>query len=279
MEFWQLNFGTEGAVVSSTSAIAGRNVFVNTANRQAWVSSKKLVPVNPHHTYEVKGSFRRPDTVGSAGGIYMAVLLYDDTKTNIGGDGAWWFYPVAGVSLTNTNWHTYSARFGANTPRPLPVAARYMSVGAILNYDGTVAGNRNYEVAGLGIRPVSMRPSDMTDDGYMSLGAGTANALYTAYRTFQQGTYLIYYYNCLSAASHDNYIQATAEASSGTILPDSSNRLFSQMALLNQAPFVLKVRSATANVRFKVHNPASSSATITHMSGGCGRFMWRQIGQ
>jgi hypothetical protein len=144
-----------------------------------------LVPVNPHHTYEVKGSFRRPATTGSAGRIFLAVLLYDGAKANIPGDGTWWFYPVKALELTDTDWHTYSARFGAGTQRPLPTAARYMSVGAILNNDNDEPGNRIYEVAGLGIRSVSPQPSETTDDGFMMLEAGTRNALYTNFRTFQ----------------------------------------------------------------------------------------------
>src|SRR5687767_5328342 len=59
MDFWQLSFGSQGSVVLSTSAIAGKKVFTNTHNAQAWVSSKRLAPVHSHDTYEVKGSFRR----------------------------------------------------------------------------------------------------------------------------------------------------------------------------------------------------------------------------
>jgi hypothetical protein len=278
MDYWQLSFGSQGSVISSTSAIAGTHVFTNAANTQAWVSSQRLVPVNAHHTFEVKGSFRRPTTTGSAGGIYLAVLLYDGAKANITGDGTWWFHPVAGASLMDTDWHTYSARFGAGTQRPLPSSARYMSVGAILNYDGAVAGNRNYEVTGLGIRSVSLRPSETADDGVLQLQAGTANALYTAYRTFQQGTYLVFHYSCLSAASQNYYVTAMAEASTGTIVTGFTNRNFNELEDFHQVPFVMKVRSATANVRFKVYNPASTSATITHPAGSCGQFYWTQIG-
>jgi hypothetical protein len=153
-----------------------------------------------------------------------------------------------------------------------------MSVGAVLNYDGAVAGNRNYEVAGLGIRAVSQNPSEMTDEGLLPLQYGTANSLYTPYRTFQQGTYLIHYYNCLSSASQEHYVQATAESNSGTIMAGFFNRNFSQLEAYIQAPFVLKVRSATANVRFKVYNPYSATATLTHPNLSCGQFYWTQIG-
>src|SRR4051812_36538840 len=140
MTFWQLSFGSQGSTTPSSTAIAGTKVFANAVNQQAYVSSLRLVPVNAHHTYEVFGSFRRPGTSGSAGGIYLAVLLFDENKAVIAGDGLWWYYPVSFVQLTDTNWHSYRAAFGAGTEHSVPANARYMSVGAILNYDGTVAG-------------------------------------------------------------------------------------------------------------------------------------------
>ncbi|HYI01451.1 hypothetical protein, partial [Hyalangium sp.] len=151
--------------------------------------------------------------------------------------------------------------------------------GAILNYDGAVAGNRNYEVAGLGIRSVPLHPSETTDDGSLTLPPGTANALYTPYRTFQQGTYLVTYYNCLSGSSQESYVSATAEASTGNIATGFVNRHFSELTYYQQPPFVLKVRSAMASVRFKVYCPESTTATITQPSPSCGTFFWTQIGQ
>lgn len=112
----------------------------------------------------------------------------------------------------------------------------------------------------------------------LELQLGTANALYTAPRTFHQGTYLVSYYNCLSAASQDNHIVATAEASGGHIAAGWTTRLFSQMGLFNQTPFVLKVRSSTAVLRFKVYHGGSSAATITHSNPTCAHFQWTQIG-
>ncbi len=162
MTYWQVDYGV-GAVATSTTALAGTKVFANTVNQAPWIRSTRTVPINPHHTFEVFGSFRRPTVTGSAGGIYLAVLLFDANKATIGGSGTWWYYPVVNASLGDTAWHTYSAVFGSGTSYALPPNARYMSVGAILNYDGAVAGNRNYEVAGLGIRN-AIRPPVITNE-------------------------------------------------------------------------------------------------------------------
>ena len=204
MTSWQLlaGSGSQGSVIppAADAGVAGAQVFANAPTQVAWVSSTRQVPLNAQHTYEVKGSFRRPTTSGSAGGIYLAVLLFDGAGNAITGDGTWWYYPVSFVQLGDQNWHTYSARFGFGTTRGFPVNAKTMSVGAILNYDGSVAGNRNYEVAGLGIKDVVLAPSEnLAADGSDAVVAGSANALYTPVHTLPQGTYLVTFYNCLSA--------------------------------------------------------------------------------
>ncbi len=275
---WQLKVGTQGTVSASTTAIAGGKVFSNAVNQQAWLSAARPVPVNPQRTYEVKGSFRRPATTGSAGGIYLAVLLFDANRVAITGDGPWWFYPFANVALTDQAWHTYSGRFGVGTARPIPDEARYISVGAILNYDGTVAGNRIYEVAGLNVLEVPRLSSETTDDGALGIQAGTANALYTPYRTFGQGTYLVAFYNCLNGASAPYFVQMTAEANAGTLVTQTVNRDYSQMYAYSQVPFVMKVSSPTANVRFKVWNPSDANKTLSHTGALCSSFSWSQIG-
>lgn len=152
-----------GTIATVNDSVAGKNVFQNDANALPWLSSSTLLPVNRHHTYEVRGSFRRANLSGAAGIIFLAVRLFNDAKVELGGDGTWWFYPT-GLSITDDQWHTYSGRFGSGTPRPLPADARYMSVGAILNYDNAVPGNRIYQVTGLGIWPVARSVIYTTDN-------------------------------------------------------------------------------------------------------------------
>jgi len=154
---WAIVSG-QGSNDVSAAPLAGGKVFTNAVNQAPWIGSTTRIPANRHWTYEVRGSFRRQNTNGSAGGIYLAVRMFDDTGADITGDGTWWFYPASNVLLTDTNWHTYSAKFGSGTGRPIPANARFLSVGAILNYDGAVAGNRNYEVSGLQISPSGRPP-------------------------------------------------------------------------------------------------------------------------
>jgi hypothetical protein len=154
----------QGTADVSTAPLAGGKSFTNAVNQAPWVASTARIPANPHWTYEVRGSFRRQNLNGSAGGIYLAVRMFDDTGTDITGDGTWWFYPASNIQLADTNWHTFSAKFGSGTARSLPANARFMSVGAILNYDGAVAGNRNYEVTGLQIAPAGRPPIFATDN-------------------------------------------------------------------------------------------------------------------
>lgn len=172
---WTIVFG-QGSTDVSADPLAGGKVFTNTVNQAPWVSSTTRIPANRHWTYEVRGSFRRQNVNGSAGGIYLAVRLFDEAGADIGGDGTWWFYPASNVQLTDTNWHTYSAKFGSGTSRPLPANARFLSVGAILNYDGAVAGNRNYEVSGLQIAPTGRPPIYAVDTrGACPVGGSVGN--------------------------------------------------------------------------------------------------------
>jgi hypothetical protein len=79
-------------------------------------------------------------------------LLYDGNE-----DGTWYYYPVSSVALTGTAWRDYRYELGAGTERPIPPGARFMAVGAILNYNG---GNRTYQITDLAIRQLPGAPAD-----------------------------------------------------------------------------------------------------------------------
>jgi hypothetical protein len=116
------------------------------------------------------------------------------------------------------------------------------------------------------------------NDGSLELESGTANSRYTDFVTLPQGVYLVWFYNCLSSASQDYYVRAIAQASSGTISSGRTHRYFSQLNSYDLAPFVVKVSSATASVRFRVVNPSNGAATITNGPGTCSSFNYTQIG-
>lgn len=163
LDDWQVVTGS-GTIGTTSAPFAGVNTFTNATNVAPWLGSTRRVPVNPQWTFRVSGSFRRLNLNGSAGAIYLAVRLFTATGADIAGDGTWWFYPVSNVTLTDTNWRTYTAEFGSGTARPFPANAAYMSVGAILNYDGAVAGNRNYEVTALTLTNTNRPPLFITDN-------------------------------------------------------------------------------------------------------------------
>jgi hypothetical protein len=163
LDGWQVTLGS-GSVVTTTSSLAGTKAFANAANQQAWISSTHLVPVNPHWTYKVSGSFRNTTATGSSGNIFLVVRAFDANGNNITGDGDWWYYAVNNLALTDTAWRTYTGTFGAGTAKPLPAQARFVTVGAILNYGGSfIAGNRVYEVQSLNIENTRRPPIWVTD--------------------------------------------------------------------------------------------------------------------
>jgi hypothetical protein len=151
-----------GSVVTVTDGQAGTAVYANDNQKEAWIYSDARVAIRPAQTYRVSGSFRRTETLGNAGRIYLAVVLFDSSGNVIGGDGFWWFYPVSAETLTDTEWRAYSAEFGAGDGPDFPANAATMSVGAILNYNtSTVPGNRNYQVTNLQLKAVDA-PSSST---------------------------------------------------------------------------------------------------------------------
>ncbi|MGC8903451.1 MAG: hypothetical protein ACP5KD_08980, partial [Fervidobacterium sp.] len=83
------------------------------------------------------------------GSFYLAVRLFDKDGNNITGEGTWWYYPAKAV-YPGTNWTYYYGVFGAGTSKPFPNNAVYMTVGAILGYNG----NRVMQVQGITIRRV-----------------------------------------------------------------------------------------------------------------------------
>jgi hypothetical protein len=144
-----------GILAVVDDSVAGKSVFQNNPGALPWLSSTTMLPVNRHHTYEARGSFRRESLSGTTGTIYLAVRLFNDAKAEIAGAGDWWLYPAENVSIADDQWHTYSGRFGSGTAHPIPADGRYMTVGAILNNNGGAPGDRVYQVAGLGIWPVA----------------------------------------------------------------------------------------------------------------------------
>ncbi|MCK5690388.1 hypothetical protein KAI87_14010, partial [Myxococcota bacterium] len=149
---WTITDGS-GSVVDDAASPSGKAV-ANTANEMLWIHNSDPIPVDPTQMYRVEGWFKNTTTTSSAGEIFLAVQLNDATGANIAGDGLWWYYPKARIDLTDDVWHRYKITFGRGTNRGFPAEAATMTVGAVLNYDNSNAGNRELLATGLSVRPV-----------------------------------------------------------------------------------------------------------------------------
>jgi hypothetical protein len=147
LEGWSVVSGS-GTVVEDTSAPSGW-AFANDAGSAAWLFGS-AVDAEPQRTYVVRGRFKNTTGAASAGNVYLVVHLQDATGATIAGDGSYWHYPIANRSV-GTTWTSFEARFGYNTLRSLPAAARTIRVGAALNNDNGGGGNRIIYVTGLSL--------------------------------------------------------------------------------------------------------------------------------
>lgn len=188
------------------------------------------------------------------------------------------------MQVTNSNatadWNISLNPFGGNVGIGIiNPGAKLEIAGQVKITGGTPSVGRILTSDATGLASWDIPASDSTEDGQLSLESGTANALYTPYRTFQKGVYMVWFYSCTITATADYYIAMTAENSNGTISAGSTNRSLSQLTNYHQPAFIVKVRSSTASVRFKIWNPSSVSQTITNSAGSCSSFYFTQIGK
>lgn len=152
---WEVSSGSM-QLVDTAGAPAGEKALRNASNITTWGSSTQWIQLDRNLTYRVAGTFRH-FLDGGSGTIFLAVRLRDAAGNEIVGDGAWWYYPALSAVPALAEWTHYAAEFGANSPKPFPPNARYATVGFILNYNGTSAGNRTFDVQGLGIYIAPLR--------------------------------------------------------------------------------------------------------------------------
>lgn len=129
-------------------------------------------------------------------------------------------------------------------------------------------------------------PSSITvNDGTLLItssnsGANPSETFYTDYISLPKGVYSVSFYNCLSAASVSYYVQATTEASTGVISSGYVNWEFTQNKAYTNIPFILKVVTASANVRFKVFHASGGIITDAYLyntGSTCTQFMYTRI--
>lgn len=114
-----------------------------------------------------------------------------------------------------------------------------------------------------------------SNDGSVLLGSGTAGTLSTAPVTLSQGVYYVTPYNCLSGVSANYYILFNASSLSGSISSGYTVYDWGQNKLYTLESFIVKVQSATAQVRFNVVH--ANGGTVTN-AAGCTNFTYVRIG-
>lgn len=202
-------------------------------------------------------SYGISDAVSSGGSSYIALAAN------------------SGSQPPGANWQVLAAKGDAGPTGPTGPQGPMGATGA----SGTAGATGPTGATGA-TGPVgpTIRSSQITAyDNTVLLQAGTANALYTSPVTLPSGVYMAWFYDCLSGASAEYYVSMTAEAASGTISSGFTNRLNSQRVSFHEPPFVVKVQTDTAVVRFKVSNPGNGGATITNGAGSCSGFYYTQI--
>ncbi len=146
-EGWETEWGAFTVVDVSNTDPKSSNFAAQNTSTGTWIYNKKRIPIERDKAYVVECYARTVS--GSTGTFYLAVRLWDKDGNNIRGDGTWWYYPAAYV-VPNSTWTYYYGVFGNGTSRPFPSNAAYMTVGAILGYEG----DRIMQVQGLTIRQV-----------------------------------------------------------------------------------------------------------------------------
>lgn len=123
-------------------------------------------------------------TAGTGGTCYLFVAWYNSSKALLTGGAenpAGWvangtnsYYGLWGQTVSTT-WTRYSTSFGPKETRKIPANARYVKIGAILNFNATAGA----QIAVSGLRLMEKADSDLIVDGSIIAGkiaAGTITA-------------------------------------------------------------------------------------------------------
>jgi len=147
MEGWTSLGGSATVVDVSNSNPPTSKFALQNSNGTLYLKSKSLIPIDRNKTYVVECYARTVS--GSSGTFYLGVRLYRADGSEILVGGGAWYYPASAV-VPGTNWTYYYGVFGAGTSKPFPNDAVYMTVAAILGYEG----DRVMQVQGITIRQV-----------------------------------------------------------------------------------------------------------------------------
>lgn len=185
------------------------------------------------------------------------------------------FFNTGGATPSERMRILNNGNVGIGTTTP---TAKLDIAGAVKITDGTQGVGRKLTSDATGQASWQPAPSDnVSSDVTLALAAGTATTLATNYTTLQKGVYMVYFYNCLASASANYYINANVQASAGAITVPNGGFVwdFSQSKYYTSTPFVMKIQSATANVRGIVQH--QTAGTVTEGAGSCSTFTFVRI--
>lgn len=155
----------------------GKAIRSNSGAGSSYAASRQI-SFNPNKSYRVRCKAR---SVSANGTFYLVVDLRDSAGAVIGGDGTAWFYPASGVTVPGT-WTDYEGRFGLGTSKTFPANARTMSVGALMNYNGTAGYHEVQD-----IRIEEMADASLIVDGAISATKLAANSIAVGTAAIQNG--------------------------------------------------------------------------------------------
>lgn len=116
--------------------------FRTTANNSGYVYSRfdNATVVDPTATYEAYWDVLEEGSGSPQAKFYTAIIAWDSSGNIIAGDGSYWFYPAADVTVDARGvWRRYTAQFGAGTTKPFPTNAARFSVGFLSNYNNSAS--------------------------------------------------------------------------------------------------------------------------------------------
>ncbi len=179
----------------------GKAIRSNSGAGNSYAASRQI-SFNPNKSYRVRCKAR---SVSANGTFYLVVDLRDSAGVVIGGDGTAWFYPASGVTVPGT-WTDYEGRFGLGTSKTFPANARTMSVGALMNYNGTAGYHEVQD-----IRIEEMADASLIVDGAISATKLAANSIAVGTAAIETGA-------ITNAMIQNLTIDGQAKIANGTIV-------------------------------------------------------------
>jgi hypothetical protein len=128
------NQGANSFIVATVTDTPGISKVLRTQGGSVYPFSRPIA-FDPNKTYRMRCRAR---SVGADGLFYFTLGVQDSNGANIDhpGSSTYWVYSPSGISLPSS-FTSYATKIGAGTPNPFPSNGRTMTIGALMNYNGT----------------------------------------------------------------------------------------------------------------------------------------------